>query len=56
MIPPPPFTRNVLQDDETQPQNQPELHPKQPTVFTGHDKTKKDGKIENGQGETHHNG
>ena len=30
MIPPPPFTRNVLQDNETQPQNQPELHPKQP--------------------------
>ena len=29
-IPPPPFTRNFLQDDETQPQNQPELHPKKP--------------------------
>ena len=55
IIPPPPFTRNVLQDDKTQTQNQPELHPKQPTVSIhqgGHDKTKKVGKIENRQGET----
>ena len=40
MIPPPPFTRNVLPDNETQPQNQPELHPEQSTVFIhqgGHD-------------------